>query len=331
MKLRARIVSVVVVSAVAATFICYRFRLNGVTRSSSTETNAHWLADSAWMKQRPDALPAPKLRKAIPSARLAQADRASLFATSTDLFAFAKEAAGPAFRGDGTAALYLARALKICQLQVVLYGHTADPQSAFENSLSQVPYEPESEIAKLRQNFARCKSFFSGDAFASLPPKKGGYLSFPYWENAAIKDGNPVAQVIQVATELPAIGNSPNRQVTMKAQASLSSAVATGDPEAVFRTGLILMNGHGGNSIDAYALTLAGCDLGYDCSADNPLIFGDCAMLGTCATGSEFQDLVSKQLGQAGYAKAYGVAQQIEAAISQGDTNAIAGFVNLSK
>lgn len=187
---------------------------------------------------------------------------------------------------------------------------------------------PEPEVAKFQRNFDLCKGFFSGDAFASLPPKKGGYLSFSYWLNAASSDGNPVAQVIHVANELPAVGNGRNRQ---NAQAMLISAVSTGDPEAVFRTGYLLLDGHGGNSADAYALAIAGCDLGYDCSANNSFIFGDCARLGNCPPGLDFQDKIAQAIGPAGYAKAYEMAQQLEAAISQGDTTAISKVVYLSK
>lgn len=328
MKPWVRIWMIVVVSAVFTAFLIHRSGSNGNTQRALTKATTHGFANLAWVKRQSRASPAAKQSKVDSNARPAEANWLSLFASSSDLFAFAKKAAVPAFHGDGTAALYVARALEICQLQVVLYGHAPNPQGAFENWLSEQEHVPEPEAAKLRRNFDLCKGFFSGDAFASLPPKKGGYLAFSYWLNAASRDGNPVAEVIHVGNELPAVGNGRNRQGP---QAMLIRAVSTGDPEAVFRTGYLLLDGHGGNSVDAYALAIAGCDLGYDCSANNSFIFGDCVRLGNCSPGLDFQDKIEQEIGPAGYAKAYEVARQLEAAISQGDTAAISKVVYLSK
>jgi hypothetical protein len=328
MKPWTRIGLIVVASAAFAACLIHGVRSNGNAKGSLSERTARGFANVAWVKPKPPASPAAELSEVDRNAPLAEAQWPALFTSSSDLFAFAKKAAVPAFRGDGTAALYLARALELCQLQVVLYGRAPDPRSAFENWLSEQEYMPEPEVAKFERNFDLCKGFFSGDAFASLPPKKGGYLSFSYWLNAASSDGNPVAEVIHVANELPAVGNGRNPR---GAEAMLVSAVSTGDPEAVFRAGYFLLDGHGGNGVDAYAVAIAGCDLGYDCSADNSFIFGDCARLGGCSPGLDFQDMVSQEIGPAGYAKAYAVARQLEAAISQGDTAAISKVVYLSK
>lgn len=319
---------IVVVGAVFGVILAHRLRSSGNIQRSSTETRAPGFGNVRWMKPESHASPAVETSKLDAGARPNKAEWASLFTSSSDLYAFAKEAALPAFHGDGTAALYVAKALEICQLQVALYGHTSDPRSAFESWLSEQEHMPELELAKLRRNFDLCRGFFGSNAFASLPSRKGGYLSFSYWLNAANSDGNPVAEVIHVGNELPAVGNGRNPQ---GAQAMLISAVSTGDPEAVFRTGYLLLDGHGGDSVDAYALAIAGCDLGYDCSANNSLIFGDCARLGNCSPGINFQDRISEKIGPAGYAKAYELAQQLEAAISQGDTTAISKVVYLAK
>ncbi|MDE2449304.1 MAG: hypothetical protein KGO22_10055 [Gammaproteobacteria bacterium] len=328
MKSWTRIGVFVLAGAMFAGFLNHRLRSNGNTQRSLSDTNAQAFADIPWVRRQPHA-PAPaKPGKVDSSASIAEPKWSAEFASSADLFAFTKKAAVPAFHGDGTAALYVARALEICQLQVVLYGHASDPQGAFEAWLSEQQYMPEAEAAKSRHNFDLCRGFFGGNAFASLPPKKGNYEAFSYWLNAASSDGNPVAEVIHVGNELPAVGNGQNHR---DAQAVLISAVSTGDPEAVFRTGYFLLNGHGGNSIDAYALTIAGCDLGYNCSANNSFIFGDCARLGICSPGLTFQDKIAQQIGPGGYAKAYELAQQLEAAIADGDTTAISKVVYLSK
>ena len=331
MKPWIRIGLLAVIGLGLATFLIHGLRWTSNTRGSPTTASASSLANSAWMKPPRDALPATSPSKTDYGAAPVVEDWPALFSSSTDYFAFVKNAAVPALHGDGTAALYVARAVEVCQLQVALYGHAQDPQSTFENWLSAQEHMPEPEVTKLQRRFNLCRGFFGGDAFASLPPRKGGYLSFSYWLNTSSDDGNPVAEVIHVANELPAVGNGGNREVAMKAQSTLISAVSTGDPEAVFRTGYLLLSGHAANSVDAYALAIAGCDLGYDCSANNSYIFGECAKLGHCPPGLNFQDRIRQEIGPAGYAKAYEMAQQVEAAISQRDTTAISKVVYLSK
>jgi hypothetical protein len=52
--------------------------------------------------------------------------------------------------------------------------------------------------------------------------------------------------------------------------------------------------------------------------------------LGSCAPGIDFQDWTTRQIGPAAYAQSYAVAQQIEAAISQGNAAAISKFIHLA-
>lgn len=320
---------IIVACVGAIAYLVHGLRSNEARRGPLAPSAPRKLAGSS--PARPAARSAAtELSKADPLPAPLETDWRSAFVSSNDYFAFVRSAAGAALHGDGTAALYVSRAVEPCELEVALYGHAPDPRAAFENQLSEQAYLPAPLAADARRRFDLCRGFFSGDAFASLPPKKGGYLSFTYWLNAATMDGNPVAEVMHVATELPARGNGGNRERVMKAEETLTHAVSTGDPEAVFRTGFFLLGGHGTDATDAFALAIAGCDLGYDCSADNQFIFGACAELGECATGADFQDWATRQIGPAAYAQAYALAQQVESAISQGDTTAIAKIIHLA-
>lgn len=332
MKARSAAVAVgSVIVAMVATVLIYRMRPENDTPRAAVQSTPRNFANTPREKPKVAAILAMKPSAVNPSAASAETDWRSLFASSRDYFFFVKHAAGPAVHGDGTAALYVSRAVQLCQLQVALYGHARDPPAALQNALSVQSHVPEFAANEAQQAFELCKGFFGGNAFASLPPRAGGYLSYTYWYDVAYKDHNPVAEVLHVVQELPAVGNGGDGQTVLQARAMLIDAVSSGDPEAVFRVGALLLGGHGANMTDAYAIALAGCDLGYDCSASNSLIFGECAAAATCPSGEEFGDRVTKEIGSSGYASAYAKAQQLEAAISQGDTGAIARFVELRK
>ncbi len=264
-------------------------------------------------------------------------DWAALFRSSRDYFAFVQRAAPAALRGDGTAALYVAEAVRPCENVVILVGGSTDPEEALQNWLTSHPYYPESDVAKLQHNFRLCNGFLHGNAFSMLPPRRSGYISYSYWLNIAYEDHNPVAEVFHVASELPPIGSTEGAQSDpglAQAQKLLVTAVSSGDPEAIFRAGNVLLGGTRTNRIRAFAIALAGCDLGYDCSADNPsndFIFGGCAQTGNCPPGEDFANFAAKSIGSSGYAKAYALAQQLEYAISQGDTATVARFVQLGQ
>lgn len=338
MKTRTFLAFIVVGTALIASFLMYRLRPGSGARKAavssipqSIASSPKSFANSSWMKPEGAGARSRKPGARNHNARSTRTDWRALFVSSSDYFAFVQRAAGSAFHGDGTAALYVSKAVQQCQLQVALYGHAQDPLDTLQNSLSEQSHMPEFAADEARHEFELCKGFFSGNAFASLPPRAGGYLSYKYWYDVAYKDHNPVAEVLHVAQEVPATGNGGNSQTVAKARTTLISAVSSGDPEAVFRVGELLIDGHGANMTDAYAIAIAGCDLGYDCSSSNPLIFGQCAAAGTCASGEEFKDRVTEEIGSSGYASAYAEARQLEAAISQGDTVAIAKLVQLRK
>lgn len=255
----------------------------------------------------------------------------SMFKASHNYFAFVKRAANAAFHGDGDAALYVSRAVNTCGLETALFGKSSNPQAAFQTWLETQTKTPEPMLEEYRRRFQLCRGFFGGNAFASLPARNtgDGYLSASYWRGLAYKDGNPVAEVFHVATELRGFGGSEKTIAT--AQRTLVNAISSGNPAAVFRAGLFLSGGRATSRDRAFAVAIAGCDLGYDCSTDNPVIFGSCAELGQCTSGLTFADIVQKSIGSSGYARAYAEARQLEQAISRGDKAAVADFVHVKR
>jgi hypothetical protein len=239
------------------------------------------------------------------------------FQLSKDYFEFVSSAAKPALDGDGYAALYISRALQSCLLMKATYGKEPDPEVALNEGLASM--NEASVVDSQRRTFQLCKGFFKGDAFAGLPERSGGYDHSKFWMDQAYRDNNPIAQTIHAAT---AKGT--------EVQTDVNNAVASGDPEALFRAGMLISDGHGRDSLQGFALSIAACDLGYDCSAGtNPDYFGPCVATGDCNPGTTFQDVVVNSVGSSGYADAYARAQEIETALSSGDTVSLQKFAQL--
>lgn len=328
MKLPARTALILVGSALLAALLIYRHRSIGVApRAVASKPRTNNRTTIPFVNSPYYGPPTPKAITENARSRPTRPDWRSQFAASHNLFAFVKRAAGPAFHGDGAAALYVSRALAKCATAIVEFGGK-NPEAALQNFILTHTNGPRAE-EHIRRYFDLCKGFFNGNAFAALPTRKDGYFSYSYWMNQAYEAHNPIAEVNHVGTLLPVTGNGTNAQVIGNAEKTLVSAVASGDPQAVFDAGVLLVNSHGSNIIRAFAVSMAGCDMGYDCSANNDQLFGDCAKAGTCPPGETFSDMVSHAVGPAGYAKAYAMAEQLKFAISQGDTATISQYVQL--
>lgn len=116
------------------------------------------------------------------------------------------------------------------------------------------------------------------------------------------------------------------------AQQSINSAIASRDPTALFQVGQLLSDGHASSDpLQGFALSIAACNLGYDCSANNAELFHGCATEGQCPPGMSYADIIRKAAGDEGYAQAYARAQQIQDAMARDDTNALQQFVQLKR
>ncbi len=255
------------------------------------------------------------------------------FRSSEDYFAFVSKAAKPALEGDGNAAYYVSKALQSCSLIVARYAHASDPQAAINSQLSAAP----SWVADVqRRTFELCRRFLNADAFTNLPPRSGGYYNSAFWMDEAYKDNNPIAQSFHAASAIMKAtargADAVESSALSTAQRDINSAVLSGNPDALFEVGTTLSNGHGPDSLAGFALSIAACDLGYDCSAaTNSEYFGFCVAAGNCPAGTTFNDIVTKAVGPGGYASAYARAQQIENALVQKDTSALQEFARLKE
>jgi hypothetical protein len=323
--LAAGICAIVVV--VTATLIEVRISLSPVAKTGS---KAVWLSENV-------VFPVASTRTVSKTAAIARSkiDWEKEYKQSGNYFDFVSRAARQAFDGDGRAALFISKALYQCSPVAKQYAHSVDPEADFNAYWAGMTKAPQWVLDKARKDFQACFGFIRGDAFAGLPDRPGGYNSIRYWADQASADNDPVAQSIQAGTDVAKTvfekSSSANATSIESAQLSINNAVASGDPAALFKVGQILTDGHASNNpLQGFAVSIAACNMGYDCSADNVEIFGDCAAQGQCTAGSTYADLVKKAIGEDGYAKAYAVAQQIEDAVARGDSTAVQQLVKLS-
>jgi hypothetical protein len=261
------------------------------------------------------------------------------FQTSTDYFPLIAKAAKAALEGDGRAAYNVSTTWLYCTVFTQQYGTVEHPEEKFNDDMNtQYVFEPPEWIEKKRKKFQACSGFFKlndphgHDVFADLPNREGGYRSVKFWMGLAYQNNDPVAQTEHAGL---AVGRmSPSSDQIQVAQADLNHAIASGDPDALFNAGMVItMTGLYVDRIEGFALSLAACNLGRDCTAENSsgsdLPFGDCVVSGTCAPGSVFSDWITKQIGAEGYTQAYARAQQIQEALAQGNTSALQQFAKL--
>jgi hypothetical protein len=279
----------------------------------------------------PAAPPQPKVVEVGPKAR---PDWTKEYERTSNYFEFVSKAAKAALDGDSKAALYISKSLYICAPIQIQYAHSSDPQSDFDAHWAARTHAPQWAVDKARKDFQDCIGFINGDAFAGLPARQGGYSSIRYWIEKSADD--PVAQALQagaaVADTTYAASSESKAKSFDAAQQSINSAVASKDPAALFQVGRLLLDGRASDDpLQGFALSIAACNLGYDCSANNADLFRGCASQGTCQPGISYADIIKKAVGDDGYAQAYARAQQIQDAMARDDTAALHALVQLKR
>lgn len=276
----------------------------------------------------------PQSRQTASSASKPQMEWAKQYGETGNYFDFVAKAARSAYDGDGKAAFYISKALYLCAPIARQYAHSSNPSADFDAYWSRMTKAPPWVLDKARTDFQSCKGFIDGNAFADLPQRPDGYNSAQYWADRALAADDPLAQSVQAGADFTKVlrkgSIDPNSKDIIAVQTSLNSAVASQDAAALFHAGLLLSDGRASKDpLQGFAVSLAACDLGYDCSSNNEDLFQGCVSQGTCAAGSSYADLVKSAVGEDGYAKAYARAQQLENAMQRGDVAAAQQFVQL--
>jgi hypothetical protein len=109
----------------------------------------------------------------------------------------------------------------------------------------------------------------------------------------------------------------------------VTAATNSGDPGALFAVGQLLTDGRYSSDITrGLAISIAACEMGYDCTAANPANpFSACKDTGSCPADADFAYYIQQSLGADMYAQAYARAQELKELLAQHDTSGIDRFI----
>src|SRR6185312_2860458 len=250
------------------------------------------------------------------------------FENSTDYFAFVSSAAFSAYEGDSRAQYRIWEVLRFCrgELGVLKILGGGDVHKALQERLDS-PYMTPAAKEQEAIRFKRCEGFSTGNAFASLPPRKGGYPK-EYWLDRATQSGDGLAEVQALSVDLSQMGAPDDANAKLKASMETheARALSSGDPAALMMLGTVLGNPSPLQDTDAaFALQVAACETGFDCSFSNPH-FGYCLPdQDNCYKTGTYEGMLQQGYGAAGYARLYAKAQDIEDLLQRGEAGIVVG------
>jgi hypothetical protein len=252
------------------------------------------------------------------------------FHASSDYRKFVADALPSATSGDGRAAWYIGQALTSCTLVVKDYRRTPNPEELIRRQLERSVNAPQwirdLEVEKTN----RCLGLAQSDPLEGLPHRDGGYPS-AYWRNLALADKDPLAEAQAAADAIATISVTQGMSEEAKTvqvrvvDANIRALVQSGDPDALYYAGTLLSDPrYSSNSMNGIAVALAACDLGHDCSADNPENpFYNCKLSGECPSGADYAYFLQQSLGAGKYSQIYAHAQEIVQSVRSGEWDVV--------
>jgi hypothetical protein len=306
------------------------------SRSTATPAAPAKAAPVSRVVQAAAVPPVPVVHTSTPAARASAAEWKAKFNGSSDYLQFVKAAVPAAKAGDGRAAWYIGQGLHKCMVALNgIYGG-ADLEAQLQQELAQMhPNTPQYLKDEHERDARRC--------FALANAKEnpwGGPPQLPaYWFAQAYAAGDPLAQedvAARAAADIMADAQMPEdvRAAKVKVvQDNLRAAVESGDPDALYRAGMLVANPQLSNdTLRGLAVALAACDLGRDCTAANPESgFYECAQSGRCPPGLDFPTMLQQGMGQEQYAQVYARSQQVVLSARAGDWNAVLANLTIDK
>lgn len=314
--MRVKIISACVAGVAAAAFLLY---IHGLHRSATTSAGKSATLRLASNRPISNSRVEPVIArgdKAPVRAVSRSPDRwYSLYLSTPDRFTFVSQAARAALAGDGRAAMYVGDAIYDCAFMIQQVKRGVDITAEHQRELERLPQDPSlaGVVSGLeKEHFERCRRLATMDAFAGLPQREGGYEQPRYWWDLAVQAGDPGAMA-RNAIEQFASGKMPDAQ----AQEVVNRAVLSRDPMALFWMGFALSNGQYSTNTDhGMALTLVACEMGYDCSWNNPAIVGASACKynynDPCNGYTDWTSFTAATLGPEKYATVYAQAQELK-------------------
>jgi hypothetical protein len=307
---------------------------DGVRNSPSDEARVHKVSSA-----QPIDHPAHSAERATD--KTSAAAWGAKFHAADDYSRFIKEALPAARAGDGRAAWYISKALRECAYVVHEYRGSADPEAQLLQELASMPNAPEWSQKIRVEHTHRCLGIAREAPATGLPTVDGHPSS--YWYAQAVAAGDPIAQAAAAADAVGEVsasnGTMSDAQKADKlktAEKNLRAAVESGDVDALYYAGELLTNTSallGSDPLQGIAMALAACQMGRDCSPNNPDDPGYdyCKATGDCSADTDYAYRMQRDLGPDLYGQVYANAQVIEQAARAHDWNAVLANLAINK
>jgi hypothetical protein len=256
----------------------------------------------------------------------------ALYHSSPDRFEFIKMASDAALRGDGRAAFYVSEALLTCLLVAHTYRGSQDPEAQFAQEQARHK-GPQWHADQLERNFRRCIRLASEDPLAHLPERTEGYPR-QYWYDLALELGDPMAKFNRAAMSLSRLSDSRSKEqkalMTVQIKADLRDIVSSQDPHALHVLGFTLMDGrYSSNPFRGMAIALTACDLGFDCTPNNPnSLNAVCKESLECSPHESFTEDMQRQLGRK-FGEVYAMSEEFKEALARNDESVLNRFIEI--
>jgi hypothetical protein len=210
------------------------------------------------------------------------------------------------------------------------YHDSADPEAQLNQEVTNMLRAPQWTRDLVVQKTRRCLGLALHDPFEHLPRLDGAYTA-QYWHEQALAHGDPLAHENVAARTLNEMSSAKNLSEAAKKEkfdtvaTNLRAVVESRDPDALFGAGVLLGDGrYSSTPLNAIAVALAACDLGRDCSANNPEnAFSQCKLSGACPSDADYAYFLQQSMPPGDYAQAYARAQEIKQSIEAGDWSGV--------
>jgi hypothetical protein len=234
--------------------------------------------------------------------------------------------------GDLAAAWDISRLLHTCGLVIRAIRRGA-PVDSVDGVLGST-HPAWSELKEKEQR--NCAELARAPEYASWGHEKRGDKFFaPTWASRALEGKYPVAVADDMAKELWRIEDIQDpiaRQTSLQqAQQKLRGLVQTRNPEVLYIVGMSLSDPRFSSRPErGFAMALASCSLGYDCSSENPVNpWHNCRYFGQCTDGQTLEQNMQSSMPPSYFAKVYGEYQELLELLTRGDWSVINEWVRL--
>jgi hypothetical protein len=232
--------------------------------------------------------------------------------------------------GDGGAARELTYVMLKCSLMLrsIRAGQSREAYLASLPLAANPDYAAHSAML-----YDRCAPLATASGFEEWNDRPGGKWGVKYWRELALKNGDPAMKAEFLVEDVmrSAQGSQEKRAAAAThARAEATNILRSRDGEAYFKLGMRLGNSDLAKDVSlGYALALASCDLGYDCTSNNERNgWYQCRWVGGCAENTDLRQQLTL-MSPGVYAKADARYQELKELLKTGSWDEIDRYVPL--